>query len=79
MRPGRLAAVYLIATEAHAPTGGDAVARVDLEAEAIRRSGRFHPRWSGDQLPRCHAASVDDSSRKGCSEHLTDKTGGIEY
>jgi RNA polymerase sigma-70 factor (ECF subfamily) len=28
--------VYLIATEAHAPTGGDAVARVDLEAEAIR-------------------------------------------
>src|ERR1700723_2018593 len=42
--PGRLAAVlaavlavvYLIATEAHAPTGGDVVARVDLEAEAIR-------------------------------------------
>jgi RNA polymerase sigma factor (sigma-70 family) len=38
--PGRLAAVlavvYLIATEAHAPTGGDAVTRVDLEAEAIR-------------------------------------------
>jgi RNA polymerase sigma factor (sigma-70 family) len=38
--PGRLAAVlavvYLIATEAHAPTGGDAVARVDLQAEAIR-------------------------------------------
>jgi RNA polymerase sigma-70 factor (ECF subfamily) len=38
--PGRLAAVlavvYLIATEAHAPTGGDAVARVGLEAEAIR-------------------------------------------
>jgi RNA polymerase sigma factor (sigma-70 family) len=38
--PGRLAAVlavvYLVATEAHAPTGGDAVARVDLEAEAIR-------------------------------------------
>ena len=38
--PGRLAAVlavvYLIATEAHAPTGGDAVARVDLETEAIR-------------------------------------------
>jgi RNA polymerase sigma factor (sigma-70 family) len=38
--PGRLAAVlavvYLIATEGHAPTGGDAVARVDLEAEAIR-------------------------------------------
>ena len=38
--PGRLAAVlavvYLIATEAHAPTGGHAVARVDLEAEAIR-------------------------------------------
>jgi RNA polymerase sigma-70 factor (ECF subfamily) len=38
--PGRLAAVlavvYLIATEAHAPTGGDAVARADLEAEAIR-------------------------------------------
>ena len=38
--PARLAAVlavvYLIATEAHAPTGGDAVARVDLEAEAIR-------------------------------------------
>ena len=38
--PGRLASVlavvYLAATEAHAPTGGDAVARVDLEAEAIR-------------------------------------------
>jgi RNA polymerase sigma-70 factor (ECF subfamily) len=38
--PGRLAAVlavvYLVATEAHAPTGGDAVARVDLQAEAIR-------------------------------------------
>ena len=38
--PGRLASVlavvYLVATEAHAPTGGDAVARVDLEAEAIR-------------------------------------------
>ena len=38
--PDRLAAVlavvYLIATEAHAPTGGDAVARVDLEAEAVR-------------------------------------------
>jgi RNA polymerase sigma-70 factor (ECF subfamily) len=31
-----LAVVYLVATEAHAPTGGDAVARVDLEAEAIR-------------------------------------------
>ncbi len=38
--PDRLAAVlavvHLIATEAHAPTGGDTVARVDLEAEAIR-------------------------------------------
>src|SRR5579863_3907985 len=38
--PGRLASVlavvYLVATEAHAPTGGDAVARVDLEAEAVR-------------------------------------------
>src|SRR5271170_6349111 len=38
--PDRLAAVlavvYLIATEAHAPTGVNAVARVDLEAEAIR-------------------------------------------
>src|SRR6202050_5403904 len=38
--PDRLAAVlavvYLIATEAHSPTGGRAVARVDLEAEAIR-------------------------------------------
>jgi RNA polymerase sigma factor (sigma-70 family) len=38
--PDRLAAVlavvYLIATEAHAPTGGDAVARVDLEVEAVR-------------------------------------------
>jgi predicted RNA polymerase sigma factor len=31
-----LAVVYLIATEAHAPTGGDTVARADLEAEAIR-------------------------------------------
>jgi RNA polymerase sigma factor (sigma-70 family) len=39
--PGRLASVlavvYLVATEAHAPTGGyTVVARVDLEAEAIR-------------------------------------------
>jgi RNA polymerase sigma-70 factor, ECF subfamily len=38
--PDRLAAVlavvYLIATEAHAPTGGNAVARVDLGAEAVR-------------------------------------------
>jgi RNA polymerase sigma-70 factor (ECF subfamily) len=38
--PDRLAAVlavvYLVATEAHAPTGGNAVARVDLEAEAVR-------------------------------------------
>jgi RNA polymerase sigma factor (sigma-70 family) len=38
--PDRLAAVlavvYLIATEAHAPTGGNAVTRVDLEAEALR-------------------------------------------
>jgi RNA polymerase sigma factor (sigma-70 family) len=38
--PDRLAAVlavvYLIATEAHAPTGTNAVARVDLEAEAVR-------------------------------------------
>src|SRR6202034_4302695 len=31
-----LAVVYLIATEAHAPTGADAVARIDLEAEAVR-------------------------------------------
>jgi RNA polymerase sigma-70 factor (ECF subfamily) len=40
--PDRLAAVlavvYLIATEAHAPTGGNAVARVDLEGEAVRLS-----------------------------------------
>jgi RNA polymerase sigma factor (sigma-70 family) len=38
--PDRLAAVlavvYLIATEAHSPTGGDTVTRVDLEAEAVR-------------------------------------------
>jgi RNA polymerase sigma factor (sigma-70 family) len=38
--PDRLAAVlavvYLIATEAHSPTGEDTVTRVDLEAEAIR-------------------------------------------
>ena len=38
--PDRLAAVlavvYLIATEAHSPTGGDLVTRVDLEAEAVR-------------------------------------------
>jgi RNA polymerase sigma factor (sigma-70 family) len=38
--PDRLAAVlavvYLIATEAHAPTGGNAVALVDLETEAVR-------------------------------------------
>jgi RNA polymerase sigma-70 factor (ECF subfamily) len=38
--PDRLAAVlavvYLIATEAHSPTGGDLVTRVDLEVEAVR-------------------------------------------
>ena len=34
--PAVLAVVHLIATEAHAPTGGDDVVRVDLEAEAIR-------------------------------------------
>jgi len=34
--PAALAVVYLIATEAHAPSGGEAVARVDLEVEAIR-------------------------------------------
>jgi RNA polymerase sigma factor (sigma-70 family) len=37
--PNRLAAVlavvYLIATEAHSPTGGDMVTRVDLEFEAV--------------------------------------------
>jgi RNA polymerase sigma factor (sigma-70 family) len=37
--PDRLAAVlavvYLIATEAHSPTGGNMVTRVDLEAEAV--------------------------------------------
>jgi RNA polymerase sigma factor (sigma-70 family) len=35
-RAAVLAVVYLIATEAHAPTGGTVVARVDLEAEAVR-------------------------------------------
>jgi RNA polymerase sigma-70 factor, ECF subfamily len=34
--PAVLAVVHLIGTEAHAPTGGDDVARVDLEAEAVR-------------------------------------------
>jgi RNA polymerase sigma-70 factor (ECF subfamily) len=34
--PAVLAVVHLIATEAHAPTGGDGVVRVDLEAEAVR-------------------------------------------
>jgi len=34
--PAVLAVVHLIATEAHAPTGGEDVARVDLEAEAVR-------------------------------------------
>ena len=34
--PAVLAVVHLIATEAHAPTGGDDVARVDLEVEAVR-------------------------------------------
>ena len=33
--PSVLSVVYLIATEAHAPTGGDAVARADLEQEAV--------------------------------------------
>jgi RNA polymerase sigma-70 factor (ECF subfamily) len=31
-----LAVVYLIATEAHSPTGGEMVTRIDLEAEALR-------------------------------------------
>jgi RNA polymerase sigma factor (sigma-70 family) len=34
--PGVLAVVYLIGTEAHAPTGGDDVVRIDLEIDAIR-------------------------------------------
>jgi RNA polymerase sigma-70 factor (ECF subfamily) len=34
--PAVLAVVHLIATEAHAPTSGEDVARVDLEAEAVR-------------------------------------------
>ena len=33
---GVLTVVYLIATEAHAPTEGERVTRVDLEAEAVR-------------------------------------------
>jgi RNA polymerase sigma factor (sigma-70 family) len=33
--PGVLAVIYLIATEAHAPSAGDRVVRVDLEAEAL--------------------------------------------
>jgi RNA polymerase sigma-70 factor (ECF subfamily) len=36
--PGVLAVVYLIATEAHAPSVGDDVVRVDLEVEALRLS-----------------------------------------
>ena len=34
--PAVLAVVHLIATEAHAPSSGEDVARVDLEAEAVR-------------------------------------------
>jgi RNA polymerase sigma-70 factor (ECF subfamily) len=34
--PAVLAVVHLIATEGHAPTGGEDVVRVDLEAEALR-------------------------------------------
>ncbi len=34
--PAVLAVVHLIATEAHAPSAGDDVARIDLEAEALR-------------------------------------------
>jgi RNA polymerase sigma-70 factor (ECF subfamily) len=34
--PAVLAVVHLIATEAHAPSAGDDVVRVDLEAEALR-------------------------------------------
>ena len=34
--PAVLAVVHLIGTEAHAPTGGEDVTRVDLEAEAVR-------------------------------------------
>jgi RNA polymerase sigma-70 factor (ECF subfamily) len=34
--PAVLAVVHLIATEAHAPSGGEDVVRVDLEAEAVR-------------------------------------------
>jgi RNA polymerase sigma factor (sigma-70 family) len=33
--PGVLAVIYLIATEAHAPSAGDRVVRVDLETEAL--------------------------------------------
>jgi RNA polymerase sigma factor (sigma-70 family) len=33
--PGVLAVVYLIATEAHAPTSGNSVTRIDLEVEAL--------------------------------------------
>jgi RNA polymerase sigma-70 factor, ECF subfamily len=34
--PGVLAVVHLIATEAHAPSSGEELVRVDLEAEALR-------------------------------------------
>lgn len=34
--PGVLGVVHLIATEGHAPSSGDGVVRVDLEAEALR-------------------------------------------
>jgi RNA polymerase sigma-70 factor, ECF subfamily len=34
--PSVLAVVHLIATEAHSPSSGDDVARLDLEAEAVR-------------------------------------------
>jgi RNA polymerase sigma-70 factor (ECF subfamily) len=34
--PAVLAVVHLVGTEAHAPTGGDDVTNVDLEAEAVR-------------------------------------------
>ena len=62
-----LAVVYLIATEAHSPTGGDSVARVDLEAEAIRLARllvEFDARRAGGAGAPCASAVHDGADAR---------------
>ncbi len=65
-----LAVVYLIATEAHAPTGGNAVARVDLEAEAVRLARLLVELMPDENLTfmrehRNHMVAIVEISRGG--------------